>query len=57
MDKDFTTFEEQVKILKRRGLKFTSEETALKALQRFGYYSIINGYKDPYVDIIAGKEV
>lgn len=57
MDKDFTTFEEQIKILKERGLKFTSEETALKALQRFGYYSIINGYKDPYVDTISDNEV
>ncbi len=55
-DKNFTTFEEQIEILKRRGLKFNSEETALTALKRYGYYSIINGYKDPYVEIIDGEE-
>lgn len=57
MDKDFTTFEQQIEILKSRNLKFVSEETAIKALQRFGYYSIINGYKDPYVETCNGKEV
>ena len=55
-DKNFTTFEEQIEILKRRNLKFNSEETALTALKRYGYYSIINGYKDPYVEIIDGED-
>ena len=55
-DKGFTTFEQQIKILKGRNLKFVSEETALNSLRRDGYYSIINGYKDPYVEIIDGKE-
>lgn len=56
LDKNFTTFEEQINILKNRNLKFTSEESALTALKRYGYYNIINGYKDPYVDIIDDKE-
>lgn len=56
MNKDFTTFERQIEILKSRNLQFISEETALKALQRYGYYSIINGYKDPFVEIIDGNE-
>ncbi len=55
-DKNFTTFEQQIEILKQRNLKFGSEETALTALQRYGYYSIINGYKDPYVETIDGEE-
>lgn len=55
-DKAFTTFEQQIQILKDRNLKFGDEETALKALQRCGYYNIINGYKDPYVEIVDGKE-
>lgn len=56
MEKDFTTFERQIEILKERNLKFGSEETALAALRRFGYYNIINGYKDQYVEIIDGVE-
>lgn len=56
-DKGFTTFEQQIKILKGRNLKFVSEETALIALRREGYYSIINGYKDPYVEIVDEKEM
>lgn len=56
MDKDFTTFEKQIEILKSRNLKFVNEEAAMKALQRFGYYNIINGYKDPYVEKINGQE-
>lgn len=55
-DKNFTTFEEQIKILKDRNLRFGSEETALTMLRRYGYYNIINGYKDPYIEIIDGKE-
>lgn len=55
-DKVFTTFEQQIQILKDRNLKFGDEETALKALQRCGYYNIINGYKDPYVEIIDGED-
>lgn len=55
-DKNFTTFEQQIEILKKRNLKFGSEETALKALQRFGYYNIINGYKDPYIETVDGNE-
>lgn len=55
-DKNFTTFEEQIEILKKRNLKFNSEETALTALKRYGYYSIINGYKDPYVEMIDGED-
>lgn len=48
-DKNFTSFEEQIKILKRRNLTFINEEGAITALRRYGYYNIINGYKDPYV--------
>lgn len=55
-DKNFTTFEEQVQILKDRNLKFNSEETALNALKRYGYYNIINGYKDPYVELYDSEE-
>lgn len=45
----FTTTQQQISILKSRGLKFESESTAESELQRHGYYNIINGYKDNYV--------
>lgn len=56
-DKNFTTFEEQIDILKKRKLKFGSEETAISVLRRFGYYNVINGYKDLYVIKEADSEV
>lgn len=55
-DKNFTTFERQIEILKSRDLVFISEEFAVRALRRYGYYNIINGYKDPYTEIIDGEE-
>ncbi|MBR2252111.1 MAG: Abi family protein, partial [Neisseriaceae bacterium] len=50
IDKNFTDFEQQIKILKQRNLSFISEEFAYVSLRRFGYYNIINGYKDPYTE-------
>lgn len=46
--KPYTDIDEQIGILRSRGLA-TSEETAY-ALRREGYYSIVNGYKDPFLD-------
>lgn len=56
-DKEFTTFEQQIKILKNRKLTFCNVEMANHLLRRFGYYNIINGYKEPFIDIIDGEEV
>ena len=44
--KEFKTIDEQIEILKNRGLIFIDEEIAKKNLLRYGYYEIINGYKD-----------
>lgn len=46
--KPFTSIENQVAILRRRGV-LTDEETP-KILLREGYYSVVNGYKDPFLD-------
>lgn len=43
--KPFKTYDEQIEILKNRGLTFNHEENAKQALQNIGYYSLINGYK------------
>lgn len=44
--KPFRTFDEQLEILKSRGLIFSDEDDAKKKLAYYGYYEIINGYKD-----------
>ena len=48
MDKPFKTIEEQIEILQSRGLE-TNDETPI-ILEREGYYSVVNGYKDIFID-------
>lgn len=48
--KPFTTIDEQIEILKSRNLKFLDEASAKKSLTFFGYYEIVNGYKDYLLD-------
>lgn len=49
IDKPFKTVQEQINILKSRNLLFHDEESASKSLHRYGYYEIINGYKDNFM--------
>ncbi len=52
MDKVFKTADEQIAILVKRGVTISTPDqksNAKKALQRFGYYSIINGYNDLFL--------
>lgn len=44
--KPFKSYEEQLNIMKKRGLIITDDEVVLKKLKRENYYNIINGYKD-----------
>ena len=44
--KPFKTIDEQIEILKDRHLKFINEEAAKSNLISYGYYEIVNGYKD-----------
>ena len=46
IDKPFKTIDQQISILQSRNLLFHNKETAAKNLERYGYYEIINGYKD-----------
>ena len=48
MDKPFKSIDEQIAILDSRGVETDSDTAA--ALMREGYYSIVNGYKDPFID-------
>ena len=43
-----TTIDEQINILKRRGLDVGSNPG--KYLIQYGYYNLINGYKDLFID-------
>lgn len=48
--KKFKTYDEQIELLKTRGLKIDDENFALNKLQEDNYYNIINGYKDLFLD-------
>ena len=54
MGKPFLTIEEQIKLLERRGVSRTEGERC--ALMREGYYSIINGYKEPFLEPVVTKD-
>ena len=45
-DKPFKTFDEQLEILKDRGLSINDVEFAKIALQDISYYTVVNGYKN-----------
>lgn len=48
--KEFKTYDEQIQLLKSRGLTFVDEDFAKEKLEEENYYSIINGYKDLFLD-------
>ncbi len=48
LEKPFKTIDEQVAILESRGL--TTDGLTGNILQREGYYAVVNGYKDPFLD-------
>lgn len=48
--KPFKKYEEQLDIMKKRGLIIKDDEIVLKKLKRENYYNIINGYKDFFLD-------
>lgn len=54
MDKPFRTIDEQIDILKSRGV--VTDNSTAEILSREGYYSIVNGYKDLYLDQEATKD-
>lgn len=54
MGKPFLTIEEQIELLERRGVSRTKGEHC--ALMREGYYSIINGYKEPFLEPVVTKD-
>ena len=52
----YTTVNEQIEKLLRRGLIINDIESARDRLTQYGYYNIINSYKDPYLIIKKGSK-
>ena len=48
MRKPFLTIDQQVDLLEARGV--VTDQATPRILQREGYYSIVNGYKRPFID-------
>lgn len=49
MDKPFLSINEQIKLLNTRGVK--TDNNTYNLLLSEGYYSLVNGYKDPFIDM------
>lgn len=54
MGKPFLTIDEQIDLLESRGVSRTDGER--RALMREGYYSIVNGYKEPFLERNVSKD-
>lgn len=48
-DKPFKTFDEQLEILKNRGLSINDMDFAKIVLQDISYYTVVNGYKNSLI--------
>ncbi|EKQ3610871.1 Abi family protein, partial [Enterococcus faecalis] len=48
--KPFKTLDEQIIILRNRGLVISDDEVTKSILLRENYYNVINGYKDIFID-------
>lgn len=49
MDKPFKSINDQIEILESRNLIIANHESAKNALVRYGYYEVVNGYKDLFM--------
>lgn len=57
-DKEFKTTDELIALLISRGVDISTPEQrsfCKKGLQRFGYYNIINGYKNLFLDTTSSS--
>lgn len=51
--KPFKTVDEQIDLLESRGLAVLDRDAAAAFLLRENYYSVVNGYKDAFLDLEA----
>ncbi len=54
--KPFKTFRQQLRILRDRGLLIEDGSKAMRVLEREGYYALINGYKDLFLELDANNK-
>lgn len=48
--KPFKTYNQQLKILRSRNIDIPDGSKTIKILKREGYYNIVNGYKEIFLD-------
>lgn len=56
MDKPFKTYRQQLSILRGRNLIIKNGTKAISILKANGYYNIINGYKDIFLDSVLTQQ-
>lgn len=52
----YENYHNLIEKLKLQNLEIKNYNTSYKALSENGYYNIINGYRDPYIEIINGQK-
>ncbi len=55
--KSYKTVDEQISLLKSRKMLFPDERLARMVLKYEGYYSIVNGYKAPFLDSTMQEDI
>ena len=55
MSKPFLTYEQQIDLLKSKNLIVADEEYAKITLSQIGYFSLIGGYKHPFIQTIVSR--
>jgi abortive infection bacteriophage resistance protein len=53
-EKGFKTLDEQIGVLRQHNIIVSNETSARSILEFDNYYCIVNGYKDPFLDKVAG---
>ena len=48
-DKPFKTYDEMIKIMRERNIEIVDESLAKMVLENYSYYSIVNGYKNTFL--------
>lgn len=55
-DKPFKTVNEQIDLLESRGMYIGDRETAKRFLHSYGYYQVVNAYKEPFLERSGGDK-
>lgn len=59
LDKKYSSYRKQLQILRARGLSIpygSKASRAIKILEKENYYNLINGYKEPFLDLNSTTE-